>query len=66
MNYEIVIGWVSHEIYCTNDKGEQTDLYDSYTNDDPYYMVVDADTGERLEMFNSYDEAVDHLKELEK
>ena len=69
-NYVIAMGWESHEIYdCVEDEHgvhHGGKLVDSYTNDDPYYIVMDGYDGERIEEFGTYKEAKDFVERLNK
>lgn len=66
-DYVIAIGWESHEIYevYEDEEGQHTGkLVDSYTNDEPYYIVMDGYDGERLETFDTYQEAKEYYNKI--
>ena len=68
VNPVIAMGYISHEKYevYEDEEGHHAGkLVDSYTNDDPYYEVMDGYDGENLETFDSYEEAKIFVSNIE-
>lgn len=65
--YKITMAFITHDIYDTyeDEEGHHAGKQvDQYTINNPYYTVVDKETDENLDDFQTYEGAKEYIKEL--